>query len=92
MSIAIERFGSNEQSSDSLASSGLRIPVFPYRLQCHACGFEPFDAIAPPQHCPKCFRHSWERFAFPRSLLLQVDRCANDRTALRSSLASIDTV
>ena len=92
MSIAMERFGSNEQSSESLASSGLRNLVFPYRLQCRACGFEPFDVIAPPRHCPKCFRHSWERFAFPRSLLLQVDRSANDRTALRSSLASMDAI
>jgi hypothetical protein len=90
MSIAMERFGSNEQSSQSLASRVLRNLVFPYRLQCHACGFEPFDVSAPPPHCPKCFRDSWERFVLPGSLLLQVDRCADHPNALRSSLASVD--
>lgn len=70
MSIAMEKFGSNEQFSEYNASSALQSPAFPYRLQCRTCGFEPLDAITPPPRCPKCSGHSWERFAFPRSLLM----------------------
>lgn len=92
MSIAMERFGSNEQLSESGALNGLRSPAFPYRLQCRACGFEPVDAITRPLRCPKCTGRAWERFAFPRSLLISADRRANDSPALRSSLARADAV
>jgi predicted Zn-ribbon and HTH transcriptional regulator len=70
MSIAMEHFGSSEQFSEYDASSALQSPAFPYHLQCRTCGFEPLDVITPPPRCPKCMCHSWERFAFPRSLLM----------------------
>src|SRR5208282_3017049 len=78
MSIAMERFGSNEEPSESRASSASGSPTFPYRLQCRTCGFEPEDAITPPLRCPKCLRSAWERFAIPRSLLLNTDQYAGD--------------
>lgn len=78
MSIAMERFGSNEKLSASRPTSGSPLPCFPYRLQCHSCGFEPFDAVIAPQRCPKCAAGSWERFAFPRSLLMYADRRTDD--------------
>jgi hypothetical protein len=90
MSIAMERFGSNEQTSELAASSRSQNPAFPYRLQCRTCGFEPFDAIAPPQRCPKCAGHSWERYAFPRSLLAHIDRRVNNNPALRSPYTRVD--
>jgi len=77
MSIAMERFGSSEQPFDSRALSRLQSQVFPYRLQCRECGFEPVGAIVPPPRCTKCFGHSFERFVFPRSLLMCADRRAN---------------
>jgi hypothetical protein len=85
MSIAMERFGLNEQLSKSQASSELPNLMFPYRLQCRACGYEAIDVIAPPPHCPKCAGHSWERLAFPGSLLMQVGGSASDRTVSRSA-------
>jgi hypothetical protein len=79
MSIAMERFGSNEQLWESRVSSGSRGPAFPYRLQCRSCGFEPEDAITRPRRCPKCHGSAWERFAFPRSLLTTAERCTSNR-------------
>jgi rubredoxin len=92
MPISMDRFGSHEQRAKSHASGGLRHLVFPYRLQCRACGFEPFDVISPPPHCPKCAGHSWERFAFPGSLLAPLGGCANVGTLLRSSFTSVDAI
>jgi hypothetical protein len=74
MSIAMERFGSSEPASECRVSSGLSDRVFPFRLQCRSCGFEPFDAISPPPRCPKCAGQSWERFAYPGSLLMFADQ------------------
>ena len=76
MSISMERFGSNEQLSESCTSSGSRGPAFPYRLQCRACGFEPADAITRPRRCPKCAGSAWEQFAFPGNLVVNADRRA----------------
>jgi rubrerythrin len=70
----MERFGSSEPASELGASGKWRGPEFPYRLQCRACGFEPFDVIKPPSRCPKCARSAWERFAFPGSLLINAER------------------
>jgi hypothetical protein len=79
MSIAMERFGSNEKASESRAAVGMESPAFPYRLQCRTCGFESTDAINPPPRCPKCAGHSWERFVFPASLLTQANQRADKR-------------
>jgi len=92
MSISMERFGSYEQLSDSRLSSGSPGPIFPYRLQCRSCGFEPADAIARPRYCPKCHGSAWERFAFPQNLLINADRRANNSPALRSSFATADAI
>jgi len=92
VSISMERFGSFEQLSESRVSSGLRGSAFPYRLQCRACGFEPVDAIIGPPRCPKCHGSAWERFAFPRNLLMNADRRANNSPALRSSFATADAI
>jgi hypothetical protein len=32
--------------------------------------------MAPPSRCPKCDGHSWDRFTFPRSLLMNADNRA----------------
>jgi len=85
MSIAMERFGSSEQPFDARAASGLQSPVFPYRLQCRACGFEPVDAMTSPRRCPKCDGRAWERFTVPRSLLM----CADQRAAEAQRQASV---
>jgi hypothetical protein len=87
MSIAMDRFGLNEPVSESLASSRSGVLVFPYRLQCRSCGFEPADAIIPPSRCPKCAGGAWERFAYPRSLLKFAERRVEGGTSLRSSMA-----
>jgi hypothetical protein len=92
MSIAMEQFGSSEQKSELLASSGSPGPGFPYRLQCRSCGFDPRDVIVPPPRCPKCAGHSWERFVFPGSLLMHTDRLAKGSPASRSSFASADAI
>ena len=92
MSISMERFGSYEQSSESRVSSGLPGSAFPYRLQCRACGFEPVDGMIGPSRCPKCHGSAWERFALPRTLLMNNDRRANNPPALRSSLATADVI
>ena len=92
MSIAMERFGLSEQLPKSRASSGLRSAECPYRLQCRACGFEPVDAIASPLRCPKCAGSAWERFAFPRSLLMHAHQHSDDSPALRSSIARADAI
>jgi hypothetical protein len=92
MSIAMERFGSYEQLSESRISSGLRDSAFRYRLQCRACGFEPVDAIIGPPRCPKCHGSAWERFAFSRSLLMNADRRADSSPALRSLFARADAI
>jgi len=84
MSIAVDQFGSNEQRSETVASNGFRSAEFPYRLQCRNCGYERFDAIARPPQCPKCAGSSWERFAFPGSLLINADRRAPNSRPMRS--------
>ena len=87
MSISMERFGSNEQTSELPAASGLQNSAFPYRLQCRTCGFEPTDGMIPPPSCPKCAGNSWERFVFPRSLLTRTNRRVEKSPELRSSFA-----
>jgi hypothetical protein len=79
MSIAMERFGSNEKASESRIAVGIGNPAFPYRLQCPTCGFESTDPINPPPRCPKCAGHSWERIVFPGSLLTHANRRADKR-------------
>jgi hypothetical protein len=69
MSIDMEHFGSTEHRDLSYATNKLVPGAYPYRLQCRACGFEPEEAIVAPPRCPKCASSSWERFAYPRSLL-----------------------
>jgi hypothetical protein len=85
MSIAMEKFGSNEESSESRASSRPNNSLFPYRMECRTCGFEPLVGNAPPSRCPKCGGHSWQRFVFPRSLLMHVDRKGSNSPASRAS-------
>jgi predicted Zn-ribbon and HTH transcriptional regulator len=74
MSISMEPFESHEQLSQSHPSNGLPALIFPYRLQCRACGFEPADAITAPQRCIKCNRSAFERFPLPKSLLKSSDQ------------------
>jgi len=74
MSISMERFGLAARPGESRPGVGVSGIVFPYRLQCRACGFEPDNAIQPPIRCPKCAGSAWERFAFPGSLLLAARR------------------
>jgi hypothetical protein len=92
MSIAMEPFGINEQKSEFRVASGWASPTFPYRTQCHACGFEPTDVFAPPPCCPKCGRSAWERFISPRSLLMNANRSKNDALVKRASHAIVGTV
>ena len=40
-----------------------------YQTLCHYCGFEPENVIGPPESCPKCFGHSWDRFVIPGSIV-----------------------
>jgi hypothetical protein len=84
MSISMEQFRTYEQLSESRGSRG---PIFPYRLQCGARAFEPVEAITHSLRCPKCHGSAWERFAFPRNLLMNADRCANNSSALRPLFA-----
>jgi hypothetical protein len=70
MSIAMEPLGSNERRSESLESGRQQSIVFPYRVQCRACGFQPMGLRIPPRRCEKCNSDSWERFVVPRSLLV----------------------
>jgi hypothetical protein len=44
MSIGIEHFGLHERMNELGAFIGLQRPLFPYRVRCRACGFEPLDA------------------------------------------------
>jgi rubredoxin len=74
MSIAMEIFGMTEQPAKFGASIEMPGHLFPYRLQCRACGFEPLDAIVPPPRCPKCAAGAWERLPIPRSLLMNATR------------------
>jgi hypothetical protein len=74
MSIAMENFGMTEQPARFGESIPMPGRLFPYRLQCRACGFEPLGAIVPPPRCPKCAAGAWERFAIPRSLLMNATR------------------
>ena len=69
MSIDMEHFGSRDQRAQSAALVDSPPTAFPYRLQCRGCGFESPDAIIAPRRCPKCASSSWERFAYPRSLM-----------------------
>jgi hypothetical protein len=92
MSISMQQFGSYEQLLESRVSSGSRGPAFPYRLQCRACSFEPFDAITRPLRCPKCAGSAREQFAFPANLLVNADRRVNNSSALRSSFARAEAI
>lgn len=83
MSIAMERFGLSSQP-ESRESGGSPNPTFPYRMQCRACGFEPAAALIEPRRCPKCGGSSWERFAFPGSLLVSFERRAERNCDNRS--------
>jgi hypothetical protein len=74
MSVPVEPFTSDPQSSPYATLSDAPKAVFPYRLQCRMCGFEPDDAVTPPRRCPKCHGSAWERFAFPRAMLMVADR------------------
>lgn len=70
MSISMEPFG--WQAISSKQSPGAELPkrMFPYHLQCRACGYEPEDLVVAPRHkCPKCAATAWERFTRPGSLL-----------------------
>ncbi|MGA2233628.1 MAG: hypothetical protein ABSH22_22195 [Tepidisphaeraceae bacterium] len=87
MSIAMERFGSTDHQFKSLASSPSENLVFPYRLQCRACGFEADNGIVPPPRCPRCTGSAWERFALPRSLLAGPARRTYERPARGSRRA-----
>jgi len=86
MSIDMEHFGSTEHRAESQASNKFVGRAFPYRLQCRACGFEPEDPIVAPPRCPKCASSSWERFAYPRSLLADSGRRIYQRPARVSHL------
>jgi hypothetical protein len=92
MSISMERFGSNEPLWEPRVSSGSRGPAFPFRLQCRSCGFEPEDAITHLPLCPKCHGSAWERFAFPRSLLMTAERRTSNRAALRAPPVIADAI
>jgi len=70
----MEKFGMTDEPTKFRASIVVPGRVSPYRLQCRACGFEPLDAIVAPKRCPKCACRAWERFAFPRSLLMNATR------------------
>ena len=85
MSIGMERFA-YEPSAESRDAGRSQAPGFPYRLQCRACAFEPDDAMAVPPVCPKCFGSAWERFAAPRSLLMNADRRAKERSSTQRRL------
>jgi hypothetical protein len=76
----MERYGINEQMSEFRVWGGSRGPVFPYRLQCHTCGFERADDSDSSPRCPKCGGHSWERFASPGSLLTNNDQYNSNAT------------
>jgi hypothetical protein len=78
MSIAMGPFGMDEQKPEFRVANGWPSGMFPYRMQCHSCGFEGTDVLAPPPYCPKCGGSAWERFASPKSLLLNTDRNSND--------------
>ena len=77
MSIAMERFGSNECEPKSRGLNPVSSPAFPFRMQCSLCGFEPDGAITPPKRCPKCAGHVFERFIMPGSLLQYADQRAD---------------
>jgi hypothetical protein len=81
MLFAMERFVSSEQPSNSLTADRCTT-AFPYRVQCRACSFEHPNAMARPRRCPKCAGGAWERFAFPRSLLMYADRRAEQGRVL----------
>jgi len=78
MSISMEHFGLDVKLSLRRPAGGSPLPCFPYRLQCHACNFEPIDAVIAPLRCPKCAGGAWERFVIPRSLLMRADPNAID--------------
>ena len=74
MSISMERFGSHGQfqTYDPFAKSISRVAVF--QLQCRCCGYEPENSIVAPKVCPKCHGESFERFAWPGSILENANR------------------
>ena len=76
MPIVNQRFRPSERSYESSALSG--DSASSCRLQCHACGYEVVDAIAPPSRCPKCTGGAWERVPFPASLLIYIDQPEDD--------------
>ena len=81
MSIAMDRYGTSEHPSHSRGMSEPQSPVYPYRVQCRRCGFEPEAGSDQPTRCPKCFGGAWERFTIPGSLLVNTDRRANNHSA-----------
>jgi rubrerythrin len=78
MSIAMDNYESNVQQPETRVGSERQAPVFPYRFECRTCGYEPLNVLKPPKQCPKCFASGWQRFALPRSLLMNTDRYVGD--------------
>jgi hypothetical protein len=78
MSISMEHFESDVKLFAPHPAGGSPLPCFPYRLQCRSCNFEPVDSVIAPRRCPKCSGSAWERFVFPRSLLMRADPNAID--------------
>jgi len=78
MSISMEQYVCDKPMARLNAAGVSAIPVFPYHLQCRACGFEPEDAVTRPPRCPKCGGGSWERFPVSRSLLMNAERRDNN--------------
>ena len=75
MSISMEPFGWQAISSHQPSSAQSPKRMFPYHLQCRACGYEPEDLVlAPRAKCPKCAATAWERFTRPGSLLDDAER------------------
>ena len=70
--------------ADAFAADGLHPTYDPYvadaprvdifQTQCHSCGYEPEDPLAPPTSCPKCSSKTWERFNLPGSILTNSKR------------------
>ena len=63
--------------------------MYPYRMQCRACGFEPLDASIAPLRCPKCATTSWERYTIPGSLLMDADYYAGRVSGFRHCAAAL---
>ena len=92
MSISMERFGLQERTDES---AGLPKPLFPYRVECRACGFEPrIEGIGEPvtpMICPKCAARAWERYTIPGSLLIDADHRAGRASEFPHRAAALRT-